>query len=54
MQPIGRYIIIEKVRDTKEVEPGKFSSSIVSAHVFKKDFDYIQNLPHSTINYSKM
>lgn len=33
---------------------GKFSSSIVSAHVFKKDFDYLQNLPYSTYNYSKM
>jgi thymidylate synthase len=36
------------------VETGKFSSSVVSAHVFKKDFDYLQNLPHSTYNYSKM
>jgi thymidylate synthase len=33
---------------------GKFSSSVVSAHVFKKDFDYLQNLPYSTYNYSKM
>ena len=33
---------------------GKFSSSIVSAHVFKKDFDYLNDLPYSTMNYSKM
>lgn len=36
------------------VDTGKFSSSVVSAHVFKKDFEYLQNLPYSTYNYSKM
>lgn len=36
------------------VETGKFASTIVSAHVFKKDFEYLQNLPYSTHNYSKM
>jgi thymidylate synthase len=48
----GRFTC--ELAEKLEVEPGKFSSSVVSAHVFKKDFDYIQNLPHSTINYSKM
>lgn len=33
---------------------GKFSSSVVSAHVFKKDFDYLQDLPYSTMNTSKI
>jgi thymidylate synthase len=34
------------------IEPGKFSSSVVSAHVFKKDFEYLQSLHYST--HSKM
>jgi thymidylate synthase len=36
------------------VQTGKFSSSVVSAHVFKKDFDYLQNLPYSTYNTTKI
>ena len=48
----GRFTI--ELADKLGVETGKFSSSVVSAHIFKKDFDYLQNLPHSTYNYSKM
>ena len=33
---------------------GKFSSSVVSAHVFKKDFEYLNDLPYSTYNTSKL
>ena len=38
MQPIGRYIIIEKVRDTKEVEPGK----LILQGKFNEDIRYIK------------
>lgn len=48
----GRFTC--ELAEKLEVETGKFSSSVVSAHVFNKDFDYLQNLPHSTYNYSKM
>jgi thymidylate synthase len=48
----GRFTC--ELADKLKIEPGKFSSSVVSAHVFKKDFEYLQNLPYSTYNYSKM
>jgi thymidylate synthase len=48
----GRFTC--ELAEKLNVDTGKFSSSIVSAHVFKKDFEYLQNLPYSTHNYSKM
>jgi thymidylate synthase len=48
----GRFTC--ELAEKLNVDAGKFSSSIVSAHVFKKDFEYLQNLPYSTYNYSKM
>lgn len=48
----GRFTC--ELAEKLEVDTGKFSSSVVSAHVFNKDFDYLQNLPYSTYNYSKM
>ena len=48
----GRFTC--ELAEKLNIDAGKFSSSIVSAHVFKKDFEYLQNLPYSTYNYSKM
>jgi len=48
----GRFTC--ELSERLNIEPGKFSSSVVSAHIFKKDFEYLQSLPYSTYTHSKM
>ena len=48
----GRFTC--ELAERLNIEPGKFSSSVVSAHIFKKDFEYLQSLPYSTYTHSKM
>lgn len=38
----GRFAC--ELAEKLSIEPGKFSSSVVSAHVFKKDFEYLNSL----------
>jgi thymidylate synthase len=48
----GRFTC--ELAEKLEIPVGKFSSSVVSAHVFKRDFDYLNDLPYSTMNTSKI